>query len=268
MKQNGQIDQLLQIVSSADADTAWDEIEQIVSDMGYDYAGVGVIRGSTGNVSVDLNHASDFFNKSFRTYVERGLLDVDPSAKRMANGAPITFTVDECLSYTGNSREGVAGILDHLRTDGVRAHCTVRIDLADAPGFGFIALGSRSDALQDEAFKNKIDEDLAFLKLASTLFAAKKSLASPSISGRVISDRERAGLTFAAQGYSAKEIAQMQGKSLATIRSQLASVKNRLGARNTTHSVSLALNLGLIRLSSETLVVWTPVHFSKDVQGS
>ncbi|MEL7187870.1 MAG: helix-turn-helix transcriptional regulator, partial [Pseudomonadota bacterium] len=60
--------------------------------------------------------------------------------------------------------------------------------------------------------------------------------------------RERHVLTLVALGRTVDEIAEDEGKSPATIRTQLASARKQLGARNTTHCVSLALSLGLISI--------------------
>jgi DNA-binding CsgD family transcriptional regulator len=57
---------------------------------------------------------------------------------------------------------------------------------------------------------------------------------------------ERQALSLAARGYSAKESAQALGKSPETIKAQLGIARLKLGAKNSTHAVVIALNDGLI----------------------
>lgn len=57
---------------------------------------------------------------------------------------------------------------------------------------------------------------------------------------------ERQALTFAARGYSTKETALELGKSAETVKAQLGIARLKLGARNSTHAVVIALDSGLI----------------------
>lgn len=57
---------------------------------------------------------------------------------------------------------------------------------------------------------------------------------------------ERQALSLAARGYSTKESAIELGKSAETIKAQLGIARLKLGAKNSTHAVVIALNDGLI----------------------
>lgn len=58
--------------------------------------------------------------------------------------------------------------------------------------------------------------------------------------------RERQCLRYCAQGYSAKEISRFIDRSTPTVVMHLGSVAKKLGARNRTHAVALALRHGLL----------------------
>jgi DNA-binding CsgD family transcriptional regulator len=51
-----------------------------------------------------------------------------------------------------------------------------------------------------------------------------------------------------AEGMSDKEVARAFGIGLRTVKTHLQQIRGRLGARNTTHAVFIALRLGLLRL--------------------
>jgi DNA-binding CsgD family transcriptional regulator len=61
-----------------------------------------------------------------------------------------------------------------------------------------------------------------------------------------LNPREVAVLEYAAQGLSARETALALGVTPETVKSQAKTARMRLGARNTTHAVALAIVLGLL----------------------
>jgi DNA-binding CsgD family transcriptional regulator len=61
-----------------------------------------------------------------------------------------------------------------------------------------------------------------------------------------LSPPELLALAYAAQGYTVDETAALVLKSPQTIKSQLMWSRLRLGARNTTHAVVIALRTGLL----------------------
>ena len=66
----------------------------------------------------------------------------------------------------------------------------------------------------------------------------------------VLSDRQCEVLRLAAAGLCDSEIAQALVLSVYTVRDHLRAVRERLGARNTVHAVSIALVQGIISLEA------------------
>jgi LuxR family transcriptional regulator, transcriptional regulator of spore coat protein len=59
--------------------------------------------------------------------------------------------------------------------------------------------------------------------------------------------REQQVLELVAQGFSAKEVAQEIGIALRTVERHIENIRLKTRARNRTHMVSLALELGILR---------------------
>jgi len=86
--------------------------------------------------------------------------------------------------------------------------------------------------------------------------AAGKRVIPPVVATRLaeftprddLSAREREVLLYVARGLSNKEIARAIGRSAETVKAHLESVFQKLGARDRTHAVTLALQRGIIRL--------------------
>lgn len=54
-------------------------------------------------------------------------------------------------------------------------------------------------------------------------------------------------LTLKAQGLTSAEAGYVRGTTAKTVKSQLAQASGKLGARNTTHAVAIAMTYGLIQ---------------------
>lgn len=66
------------------------------------------------------------------------------------------------------------------------------------------------------------------------------------LEGTDLSPKERAVLRRAAMGDTRDEIAARFGKSPETVKAQMKAARARLGARNVTHAVAIAISLDLI----------------------
>jgi DNA-binding NarL/FixJ family response regulator len=66
------------------------------------------------------------------------------------------------------------------------------------------------------------------------------------------SERQREVLCLAAEGCTDREIAQQLALSVYTVQDHLRKIRNRMGARNTTHAVMMAMQSGLIFGESAT----------------
>jgi DNA-binding NarL/FixJ family response regulator len=64
----------------------------------------------------------------------------------------------------------------------------------------------------------------------------------------LLTTREQQVLEFVAQGLSAKEVAQEIDIAPRTVERHIENVRLKIRARNRTHMVSLALELGILRL--------------------
>lgn len=68
----------------------------------------------------------------------------------------------------------------------------------------------------------------------------------PALEGRELSEREKQVIRFLADGYSNIEIAELIFLSPKTVKTHLARVTSKLGARSRAHIVGICLREGLI----------------------
>lgn len=138
-------------------------------------------------------------------------------------------------------------IKDHFREDGITGHAALRVDMPGRPFASFLGIGLNDNQTSGE-FREKIRERYDLLRLGATTYTSiVLSERSPTEEAPIVSTREAHVLTQLARGLSPQEIAEADGRSLTTIRHQIASARSRLGARSATHAVARALELGLIR---------------------
>lgn len=66
---------------------------------------------------------------------------------------------------------------------------------------------------------------------------------------------ESKNLPFLAEGKSPREISELRFRSLNTVRRQIESAREKLGAKNAAHLVALAIQKGILHLSVWLLIV-------------
>ncbi|MFX0541188.1 helix-turn-helix transcriptional regulator [Roseovarius sp. S4756] len=95
------------------------------------------------------------------------------------------------------------------------------------------------DVLQKVGLMGQIMHEAALPRFAANETRTATAMLTP---------REAECLRYAAQGYTAKQIADLIGRSVATATLHLKSATAKLGARNRAHAVALALHYRLIQL--------------------
>ncbi|MEM6481984.1 MAG: helix-turn-helix transcriptional regulator [Pseudomonadota bacterium] len=239
---------LSEIVRSPSGDSAWPKLEQLVRDCGFDYCGVGVIAPENDAVSITMDHATSFFDRSFCKYYEKGLHEFDPAARQIAHGASFTNAEDVLAAPPKALVEGAAKVKAHFREDGIAGHGTFRVDMPGRPFASFLGFGFSKDQASSE-FIAAIREHDDVLRLAATAYTGVVLRERrPKKNGSMITAREASVLIKLANGMTPNEIAEHDGRAVVTIHRQIASARSRLGARSTTHAIALAVQLGVIRL--------------------
>jgi len=239
---------LADIARAPDSDTSWSFLEKLCVDCGFDYCGMGIIAPSDEGVCVDLRNASPFFQGVFDVYHEKAFHLEDPVARVIANGDHFINAEDVLNTPPAKLKDGAKKVKSHLLENGITAHAGYRVDMPGRPFASFLGFGSTS-GLSGGDFRSLVKENDSILLLAASAYtsvALRERSASDGV--RLLTEREAAVLTLLAKGLSPQEIAEQENRSLATIRHQIASARERLSARSPTHAVALALELGLIRI--------------------
>jgi DNA-binding CsgD family transcriptional regulator len=72
------------------------------------------------------------------------------------------------------------------------------------------------------------------------------ALMNLQLEGTELTETETKVLRLVAHGHTLERTAQLLGKSRETVKAQVRVARGRLGARNTTHAVAIAVSLDLI----------------------
>lgn len=238
---------LADIVKAPDQNTAWSIVEKICADCGFDYAGVGIIAPTETEVSITLAHATPFFAESFGKYHRRNLHVHDPAAHQLAQGTRMINAEDSLKAARRSMSEGARKVKAHFSEDGIAGHAAMRVDMPGRPFASFLSIGY-NDRQSSGEFREAIRQNANLLLMAAAAYTSIALRDRVRIDeAPIISRRETQVLQYLALGLSPQEIAEQENKSLATIRHQIASAKQRLGARSSAHAVAIALELDLIR---------------------
>ena len=238
---------------AADIDAGLDVMVNALSSFGlgsvnYDYAPVPLTRDReivTPAVLVTRN-APDSMIDLWRN---GGYYQIDP-VMRVANTRKTPFT----WSYFENALSSLTPVMD----DGARpvakylhdTRLTVGITVPIRYGSGALATftGIRIDP--ERHFHRDLEQHLSEIGLAAHMFhnfaMPKLCLATSSSASVRLTRREVECLRLSAQGYSAKQIATKLGRSIGTVTLHMQNAMRKLGARNRTHAVSLAVQGQLI----------------------
>ena len=238
--------QLENIASSSDGSAAWSFIDKLIATLGFDYGGVGVLDVSGTELDISLPHSTPFFGKSFQDYFENGLHVTDPAGHALANGKSDVLASHAFRKAPAPLRDGAQLMIQHFQRDSIVDHWTLRVDLGSQSQAGFLAVGSRGSTTMSE-FQNLVAQHAGTLRLAASVYAGKRLFQSGrGASFQILSAREKRVLTLLSQGLSPQEIAEEEGRALATVRRQIATARRQLGARSTAHAVAIALESGAI----------------------
>ncbi|MGX7705224.1 helix-turn-helix transcriptional regulator [Methylobacterium sp. Gmos1] len=118
------------------------------------------------------------------------------------------------------------------------------VPIHDASGFlgGFSLAGERVDMTP------RVRRAIHLLGLYAWSAASRTTARRRRPVGRLLSARERDVLSFAAQGRTREETADLLGVSVETVATHLRNARSKIGTRNTTHTVIEALRLREITL--------------------
>lgn len=242
-----QLRMLSEIALSKSTEDAWEALDRLSNNLGFDYSGVGLIGMSDRKMTITLEHASPFFHRSFSEYHKRQLHLQDPAARFVAQGQSLTFAHDAIATAPPALKEGGRKVAEHLSRDRIAGHAALRVDFPEHGFAGFFGIGQRETS-QSGNFATCVEAQFGVLKLAATAYASVAMRNMGRQNSDILSTREAQVLTHIARGLTPQEIAEEEGRAIATVRHQIASARTRLGARNTSHAVAIALQIHAIRL--------------------
>lgn len=133
-------------------------------------------------------------------------------------------------------------VMEEAREYGMGAGYCVPIH--DAHGFQ----GGISMAGEQIELPPRVRRAVHLLGLYAWSAAARTTVRRRKPAGRLLSGRERDVLSFAAQGRTREETADLLGVSVETVSTHLRNARTKIGTRNTTHTVIEALRLREITL--------------------
>ena len=231
------------IAEARDADMAQEAMDRLMAELGlgpWGFAG-HVLR--PGGTRIDALAGTGSALVGIRAYDEAGLAEGDPMFRALHGGQPwVTGTQmfrDPTPRGPADRRDAVVRLLRRHRVANIAGFAI------DGPrgDVGFLSTAVHSDE-EAAALDGICDRHHALLRLAGTAFAAK--LAGFGRKAPLLTDAERDVLERLACGERPDEIASALGKSVRTVRHQIESARQRLGASTTVSAVALALELGEI----------------------
>lgn len=180
---------------------------------------------------------------------KQGYYQIDP-VMRVANARAVPFA----WSYFESSSSAVAPLLnDSTRPVAQYLHdtrLTVGVTVPIRQGNGALATFTGIRVDPERSFENDVEQHLGEIGLAAYMFhnfafPMLRPGAKAGVAAR-LTYRERECLKLCAQGLSAKQIAARLDRSVGTATLHLQNAIRKLGARNRTHAVSLAVHHHLI----------------------
>ncbi len=233
---------------AVDIDGGLDVMVSALSDFGlgslnYDYAPVPLTKDRkivTPAVLVTRN-APDSMIDLWRN---RGYYQIDP-VMRVANSRKTPFT----WSYFENAHSSLTPVLDDEARPVARylhdTRLTVGITVPIRYGNGALATFTGIRVDPERHFHRDLDRHLSQIGLAAHMFhnfampKLRPATGAPAVVR--LTRREVECLRLSAQGYPAKQIAAKLGRSIGTVTLHMQNATRKLGARNRTHAVSLAV---------------------------
>lgn len=234
------------LAEAMDGDTAWDRLDTLRADLGFDYCGLGLIGlDSNGNADVVMHHATDRFDEAVKIYKSRGLDVIDPVARLMASGTPLAIANDVLDNVSASQRVHADAMRSFLTKQGFPAHASLAINLPFESSPAFLAFGSYADQ-PNGAYRRMVRESIAYWNLGAMAYAnalINERQAAPS---SLLTPTEHRVLSLLASGQRLREIAESENKSFSTVRRQADEARRRLGARTTAQAIRMACELGIL----------------------
>lgn len=219
-----------------------------LSSINYDYSPVPLTkdRDIVTPVVLVTRNAPDSMIDLWRN---AGYYQMDP-VMRVANSRTVPFS----WSYFENTRSPLTPILDDRARPVAKylhdTRLTIGVTVPIRYGNGSLATFTGIYVDPEQDFHRDLEQHLSEIGLAAYMF---HNFAMPRLCPATgapapvrLTRREVECLRLSAQGYSAKQIAAKLGRSLGTATLHLQNATRKLGARNRTHAVSLAVQNHLI----------------------
>lgn len=242
-----------QIEAQRTLDEKIDQTFLAVKDFGfealvYDYTPVPY--DINGNFIVPSLFKIRNINNDMHTYwFDHEYFKIDPVQKIAAKTiTPFfwSYNPDEDTILRPSLNDSSRPVAQYLRDRDITSGITIPIH---GPGGDYATVTGIHYGIDHEARNHSIDNIADFSLLAHmfhenayTLFDSRIR----TISSIQITERERECLSYAAEGYSAKEISRFINRSVPTVVMHLNSATKKLGAKNRTQAVVLALNYRLL----------------------
>jgi DNA-binding CsgD family transcriptional regulator len=178
-------------------------------------------------------------------YDANGWIHVDPvmleAARRIT---PVTWTMIEVSRHWQDLPAARQALIQKAREFGYTNGAAIPLH-GPAGTFCTLSVLTRRDVADFSAFWSLREHLL--VALARQLQEWAVSSVYQDISPEMLTPREQQVLTACATGRDAKQIALHLGASKYTIEKHLQNIQQKLGTRNKTHSVAVAISKGLIR---------------------
>lgn len=228
--------------------TVADGIETLVLQLGYGGFAFGLLWGDPmrpeGVATLIGGNMVAFANE----YFERDFAGADPIVRRLRTSAePIPWSPYIAEPRLGGPDSRMADIAACLLKHGINAGVSLpaQIEAVGCRAGLSVAAVSGDSA---ESFDARFAENGWMLRLLAIVLAQVLGRTAAMAEAGTLSSSERLVLVALGQGLRPRDIAERLGKSEHTIRNQIVSAQQRLGARTKEEAIAKALRFGLIHL--------------------
>lgn len=236
-----------QIKEARDNSTAFETLSRLLDGFGIDYYGFGSIVGAGDRPTNTLEICHPTFRRITADYQQRELFRNDPGIRLLRQGGSELIASKFYLTRQGSSLDPAAQVAEMMRAADVQEHICVPILPIRRGVTGYFALGALGETPALE-LRNTYNRNRTLIYLAALSYLDVHLRDSGKRDGGLLTRSEVDVLTELARGAAPAEVARARGKSIHTVRQQIASARKRLGARSVAEAVLLARELGEIRL--------------------
>ena len=239
---------LQSMMMSTDAAAIDASVGELVGLLGYGGYAFGLMWGAEAMPEGMLSLSGGNMTAYAAEYFQNNFAGADPVIRRLRiSHEPVLWGPFIADPRLGGPDSRMAEIVACMRRHDIHAGVSIPADI-DAVGCRAGLSVSAQSGVDAARFETRFAENGWVLRLAALALAHLLGHESAREASGSLSTSERLVLVALSQGLRPRDIADRLGKSEHTIRNQIVSAQQRLGARTKEEAIAKALRFGLIQL--------------------